>query len=168
MKFAAWVEIRERDRKLSERKRQGKRMDQIALDSPDGAKHLLALRLRVEQKPLLHLAVNRTDGRTSQSIDLAPRDAGSLADWILEPMPAGWGFEDILRRVPAAVAPSDQATPPIELNQERAKLVCFVLNVLSWKLPREYGPAWLVGELANAGIPIAWDNDAEHFIPKGL
>jgi hypothetical protein len=47
-------------------------------------------------------------------------------------------------------------------------VLCFALNVLTWKLPAEYGPGWIVGELAAAGIPIEWDSKGERFVAKPL
>jgi hypothetical protein len=168
MKLAAWLEIKNRHVPASLYDGQRKRMDGITLSNVAGTKHLHALRLRVEEKPFLHISLNRKDGRVSQWIEVTPQAAGSLADWILEPMPAGWGFEDLIRR--RVDLPSrDHASPPIELNQERAKLVCYVLNVLAGAAVLEaLAPAWLVSELANAGIPVDWDSDKEHFVPKRL
>ncbi len=66
---------------------------------------------------------------------------------------------------PAIEAPANE---PPDLRGEKAGLICYLLGFLVYKLPREYGPAWLSGELAAAGIPIEWDSKAERFVAKPL
>ncbi len=138
--------------------------DEISLVNELGSKHLLAFKLRVQDKPVLQLQITRRDGRSVSSIELGAVRAGLLADWILE-LTFGWNFEQVT--MPAAVVgelPAPES--PLDLTVQRAKLVCWVLNVLVWQLPPEYGPPWLLGKMAAAGIKVEWDDKQGRFRPQ--
>ncbi len=144
-------------------------MDQYSVANDEGTRTLLAIKLRVDTKPVLFLSLQNQGGRVAHAIYLSPRPAAGLADWLLEPLAAGWGFEpgliDATKR-PTIEAPAND-TPP-DIRADNARVLCYGLDVLAWKLPAEYGPAWVASELAHAGIPIDWDSHAERFITKPL
>ncbi len=139
-------------------------MDQFTTPNCDRTKHFLAIKLRIETKPLVYCGV--IGPRTSHGLYIDPREAAKCAEWLLEPLSEGWGFEPGIiegHKAPAIVQPADEVP---DMRGEKARLVCYVLDVLVWKLPREYGPAWLAAELANKGIPVEWDSARECFTSK--
>jgi hypothetical protein len=145
-------------------------MDKIAVSNDEGTRQLLALKLRIKERPVVYLGINNRGGLASHTIHLSPRSGAFLADWLLEPLSEGWNFEPGLideRQRPAVEVPMPAPVVP-DLRGEKAGLVCYVLNVLAWKLPADHGPAWLAGELAAAGIPIEWDSQEERFVAKPL
>jgi hypothetical protein len=138
--------------------------DEISLVNAEGTKHLLAFKLRVDGKPVLQLQITRRDGRSVSSIELGAVRAGLLADWIID-LTFGWNFEQVIHPAPV-VGELPAPESPLVLTVQRAKLVCWVLNVLVWQLPPEYGSPWLLGTMAAAGIKVDWDNKQERFRPK--
>jgi hypothetical protein len=142
-------------------------VDQLTVSNHEGSKHLLAIKLRIDARPVVYLGINNAGGRAAHTIQLTPTMAFRLADWICDDPSEGWGFEPGL--MPERPAHKVQAAADVpDLRGEKATLVCYVLDVLAWKLPSDYGPAWLAGELTAAGIPIEWDSKGERFVPKLL
>jgi hypothetical protein len=140
-------------------------MDQVTVSNRERTKHLLAIKLRIDERPLVHLVINKTGGGITHTIDLVPREAGQLADWILEPISTGWGFEPVSFSWRQTVPP-ETILPMPDLRKETAGLLCYVLHALGCRLPAEYGPAWIAGELSAAGIPIEWDSTHERFVTR--
>ena len=141
--------------------------DDITVSSSDGTKHLLAMKLCVEDRPLVYLAMMNAGGFASHKIYLSPLEAAHLANWLLQPWRPGWGIPVVAMGPPRAPT----AQPGFQLSDpkgEKAALICYVLDVLAWKLPRSYGPAWIAGELAAAGISIEWNGQQECFRPKPI
>jgi len=157
MKLPAWLEYRRHGQQPKERGT----MDHVTIESIDRKKVLHGMKMLEEGQPILEMRISRKDGQMSYYLCIRPADAGRLADWMLDPVSGGWTPQ------PGPGVPQpESAVTPAEAQQRRQRdcsLLLYVLNCLVWKLPKEYGAAWLAGELAAAGIQVEWVDQQERF-----